>query len=91
MQKKIQSELYWSKAFKLSYASVILGMLSGVFLIFSAIPAIICAILALSDFSSYPSEISKTGKRIAIFGLLWGLLGLFLSIISAIKNFEIFY
>ena len=76
---------YCGKALKFSYLSVILSLLSGVFLIFTTIPAIYFAIRALWLFSGNTSKEAIAGKRMAIVGLFLAIVFLYYSIF--ISNF----
>jgi hypothetical protein len=85
------SELKETKAFKYAITSVILGFLTAILLVLSAVPSIIYAIKALRGVRSYSySKDTRTIKRIAWFGLVLGLTGFVLSIYSIIIIIQVF-
>lgn len=84
-------ELKETKAFKFAITSVILGFITGIFMVFSAVPSIIYAIKALREVRSYSySKGTRTIKRIAWFGLVLGVTGFILSTYSIIIIIKVF-
>jgi hypothetical protein len=64
----------------LATASLILGLLSFVCLVFAAIPAVICGHIARSRARSFPQAYGGTGMALA--GLIMGYIGIALSFLS---------
>ena len=63
---------------KLAKYSVILGLLSGIFGFFTAIPAIICGHILLYKIKRNIVDPNITNRNMAIGGLIFGYTGLFL-------------
>ena len=74
---------------KLAKLSVILGLLSGIFGFFTAIPPIICAHLFLYKMKRSSIEIDATYHRMAIGGLIFGYTGLLVWIFIVILLMDI--
>jgi len=76
----------------LAIVSLVLGFLSCVmFLILTAIPAVICGHISLSRLKYDPTLYNKNSKSIAIAGIFLGYLGIIISVVIVANFFMVIF
>ncbi len=74
----------------LAIASVICGGLSFFFGLFTAIPAVICGHMALSDFNRNPGKYDSSAKSMSVIGMVLGYVFIALSVLAILAFIMVF-